>query len=127
MSLLNDALRKKRSEQFSTGDVPVPGWGKSGVMSSRKRQWIVASSGIALLVVTSAVWLYLCASPLASGRAGAASPLRPGVPHVIEEKEPQSAEKASAATQAAVRACHDHCHCTGGTCNPCIRSPEGSR
>lgn len=100
MSLLNDALRKKRSEQFSTGDVPVPGWGKSGVMSSRKRQWIVASSGIALLVVTSAVWLYLCASPLASGRAGAASPLRPGVPHVIEEKEPQSAEKASAATQA---------------------------
>lgn len=91
MSLLNDALRKNRSERFSARDTPNPEWSKSGFMSGRKRRCIIVSSGIAILVVASAVWLYLYASPPAYGRAGTGPAGYPVATHAGAGKDPQAA------------------------------------
>ena len=57
MSLLNDALRKKRSERYPTREAPAPAGSQSGLRSNRKQQWIIVSAGIVLLAAASVVWL----------------------------------------------------------------------
>jgi thioredoxin-like negative regulator of GroEL len=100
MSLLNDALRKKRSERFPAREVPGHEWAKPGSLSSRKRQWIMVSSGIALLAAASAIWLYQCASPLPSGRTGGVFLRYPGGTHAGLEGTSQSASSAIALSRA---------------------------
>ena len=68
MSLLNDALRKKRGERYSVRGTPNPQFSSPGIVPNRKRQWIALSGGIILLAAVSAVWLYLQAAPSAPGR-----------------------------------------------------------
>jgi thioredoxin-like negative regulator of GroEL len=70
MSLLNDALRKKRSERDSTREASNLQWSTPGLISDGKRKWIIVSGGIALLAAVSAFWLVLNMSPVASGRTG---------------------------------------------------------
>ena len=91
MSLLNDALRKKKSERYEARQVPVPGWSKSGAMSHAKRQWIVVSGGIGMLAAAAAVWLVLCTSAPPSGNPGAGSLRYPGVTRAVDAIGPQSA------------------------------------
>ena len=55
MSLLNDALRKKKSERFAVRMDTTRDGSASGLMSRGKRQWILVAGGIGLLAVASAV------------------------------------------------------------------------
>jgi tetratricopeptide (TPR) repeat protein len=58
MSLLNDALRKKRTERQVAGD-PLPiALKKLGPGSGRKRRWMAVLGGAALLIAGGATWWY---------------------------------------------------------------------
>jgi tetratricopeptide (TPR) repeat protein len=71
MSLLNDALRKKRSERQSTGEPLPPVLMKLGSRSKRKRRWMVVSGSMALLVAGAVAWWYGAAFETASSPAAA--------------------------------------------------------
>jgi Flp pilus assembly protein TadD len=91
MSLLNDALRKKRGERYSNPQDPDPARLKPGSISGKKRQWLVVSSGIALLAVASAVWLYLCSATPATEKSGTGPIGYHGQNDALRE-EPQAAD-----------------------------------
>ena len=96
MSLLNDALRKKKSERFAVRMDTTRDGSASGLMSRGKRQWILVAGGIGLLAVASAVWLILCASPLLSGNSGAGSLGTTCVTRTAGAVDPQSTDSALA-------------------------------
>lgn len=61
MSLLNDALRKKRSEQQQTGGPPTSSLSKLGVMeaAAKRKQVRIAIAGILVVALVSCgAWLY---------------------------------------------------------------------
>jgi len=96
MSLLNDALRKKKSERTAVRMATAPDGSVAGLMSRGRRQWIIVSCGVGLLVVASAVWLILCASPLLSGNSGVGSKGTTCVTRATGVVDPQSTGSALA-------------------------------
>jgi Flp pilus assembly protein TadD len=125
MSLLNDALRKKRNERFPVREVQGPEWSKPDSLSNRKRQWIVVSSAIALLAAASAIWLYLCASPLISGGVGAVPLQYPGGTHAGQEMDAQTVTSSVAVLQTVAPPPADpSMTSTAAPSAPSVRTPE---
>lgn len=91
MSLLNDALRKNRGERCTTRNLPGTQQSKPGVISSRRRQWFLSLSGIALLLAASLVWMRLYVSSPAPGSTESCSPQYSGRMPAGQEAQPQAA------------------------------------